>query len=200
MILRATSFLHNMYKDNDHKAFYTFAETAHRFIEQWDKNFSALLDTSSQGAIVSPDASVHPTAILGNDVIICDGARIGPYCYLKSKVIIGPHAQLGYGVEADRLILMKRSKIGHSACTGRSIIGPDCNLGYSFVNTTRHLKGRPIQVWIAGKKMWESEASHHGAVLGAHVQAAVHAATRPGATVEPGEVLLPGWHLPSAAP
>jgi NDP-sugar pyrophosphorylase family protein len=170
--------------------FSSYSNFAHRFIENWDDRYDAIVADRSE-PVISELASVHATAILGPSVVVCPGASVGPYCYLKSKVIVGPNTKLGYNVEADRLILMSGCKIAHTACVGRSIFGSSVNLGFGFVNATRHLKGKPIRVWVSERDSWNSIAKHHGTVIGAGVQSGIHASTMPGTTVEPGSIIFP---------
>ena len=172
------------------KSFQEYTEFCHKFIESWDDNFSNSINCSAN-AVVASNATVHETAILGPGVVVCDGALIGPNCYLKSRTIVGPNVILGFNVETDRLIILGDAKIAHAACVGRSIIGTASNLGYGFVNATRHLKGKPIRAWTAKDTYWNSNAKHHGCVIGSKVQAAVNVATMPGSTVPHETILLP---------
>jgi NDP-sugar pyrophosphorylase family protein len=161
------------------------------FISNWDLNFQELTEGFASTHI-SDEAEVHPTAILGPGVILLPGASVGPYCYLKSQVIVGRNVVLGFNVEADRLILGRGAKVAHAACVGRSIIGAQCNLGYNFVNATAHIYQKPIKAWVAPNKSIESKAKHHGAVLGGFTRVAVNVSTMPGSAVEPHAVVSSG--------
>ena len=88
--------------------------------------------------IISPKAKIHPTAIIGEDVLIEDDVEIGPYCLVglppehktypnnNAGVIIGRGTKLTGLVTIDAGVfqpteigqdcyLMKHSHIGHDA-------------------------------------------------------------------------------------
>ena len=171
--------------------FRNFSKTGHEFISKWDENFAILIESEGQNYI-SKTALIHPTAIIGSDVILLDNVVVGPYCYIKSKVILGPGTVFGYAVEADRLITFENCKIAHSACVGRSIFGKGCNFGFNFVNATRHLKGRKIKAFTSSDSWTVSEAKHHGSVIGNDVKTAINVSTMPGTTIEPRSIIFPG--------
>ncbi len=60
---------------------------------------------------------VHPTAVVEDGAQLGNNVRIGPYC------LVGPHTELGDGVELH----------GHVVVGGRTRIGPDCTL-YPFTS------------------------------------------------------------------
>lgn len=65
-------------------------------------------------------ASIHPTAIIGQDVVIGDGTRIGAYAVIEDHVVLGkdnviyPHAFIGRNTTlGDRNTLHPGAIIGH---------------------------------------------------------------------------------------
>lgn len=102
---------------------------------------------------IEKGAYVHPTAILGPNVWIGEGAYIGPFCIIgyapewktrendNKGVIIGPHARLtgmvtvDGGAERETIIgadcyLMKQTHVGHDAVLEDQVtLSPGARIG-----------------------------------------------------------------------
>lgn len=83
----------------------------------------------------------------------------------------------------------------HQSCIGRSVVGSGCNLAYGFVVATHRLDRQPIRVLQGDGSYFMSPARHHGAVIGAGVQAAVNVVLMPGTSVPPETLLYSGRQL-----
>lgn len=145
----------------------------------------------ANGCGISRSAEIHPTAIIGDNVYIADGVRIGPYSYIRSHVAIMRGVVIGYLVELDRCVVMQDTKIAHQACIGRSIIGRKCNLGFGFVTATKRLDEKPVSS-VYEQHTYISTRKHHGALIGEGVRAGVNVSVMPGATLMPGATISPG--------
>lgn len=141
---------------------------------------------------VAPNAEVHPSAVLGDRVILLSGSSVGPYSYLRRDVILGAGAQIGFAVELDRILISSNTKVMHHACVGRSLVGPDCNLGFGFVAATKRLDSQPVQPKISpSERGVASSVLHHGFVMGSKVRSGVNVSVMPGATICPNATLPP---------
>ncbi len=67
----------------------------------------------SPGAESAVSATVHPTAVVGPDVSLEDGARVGPYCILQGRVKIGAGSTI----------------LAHTIVSGTTFIGANCRIG-----------------------------------------------------------------------
>jgi UDP-3-O-[3-hydroxymyristoyl] glucosamine N-acyltransferase len=149
-----------------------------------DNIMNVLIDfLPDNSPLVARDAIVHPTAILGERVVIFPGAYVGPYCYLRGHTLVFPGCHLGYLVETDKAVIFDNTQIHHSAVIGQSIIGAGCNIGFSFATATKTVTGRPTRVHCCENHWYESKAVHHGAVLGRQVVAGTQVSLMPGASV-----------------
>ncbi len=99
-----------------------------------------------------PNAGVHPTAVVSNDVILGEGVAIAPYvviesgsvigdnCIIKSHVHIGHHVTLGNNTTIHpHVTIYDNSQIGSRVCIHAStVIGSD-GFGYTLEGG-QHLK------------------------------------------------------------
>ena len=70
---------------------------------------SKMVDSQSS----SDRAGVHPTAIVGDEVILDEGVTIGPYCVIEGRVKIGAGTAV----------------LAHTIVKGTTLIGANCKLG-----------------------------------------------------------------------
>lgn len=133
--------------------------------------------------VISKYASIHPSAIIGDNVFIDDNVVIGPYCYVKSNSILLFGVNLGYAVEVDRCLLFDEVKISHHSCIGRCIIGKHSNLAFNFVIATKNLVNNQIRSVYYDNEILSSR-KHHGAVIGEELITGVNVSIMPGSTIE----------------
>jgi UDP-3-O-[3-hydroxymyristoyl] glucosamine N-acyltransferase len=91
----------------------------------------ALRPTSVFGTVgVAPNASVHPTAELGDDVTVDPFAVIGPSAKVGTGSLIGAHAVIGAGVRVGHdCAIGAHCTITHAHLGDRVIIHPGCHIG-----------------------------------------------------------------------
>jgi len=85
-----------------------FARSAAKLVTIRDNVADSLIHSSAK---ISKEAKLHPTAIIGEDVVISGGVKIGPYAVIDCGVEIGEGTQIG-----------SHSQISFS------IIGQDCQI------------------------------------------------------------------------
>ncbi|MPV48692.1 bifunctional UDP-N-acetylglucosamine diphosphorylase/glucosamine-1-phosphate N-acetyltransferase GlmU [Pseudactinotalea sp. HY160] len=90
------------------------------------------------GARIGPDTTLTDTRVgAGAEVVrshvldsrIEAGARVGPYAYLRQRVVVGPGAKIGTFVEAKNTRLDDGAKIPHLSYMGDATIGAGANVG-----------------------------------------------------------------------
>ena len=91
----------------------------------------ALRPTSVFGTVgTAPQASVHPTAEIGDGVTVDPFAVIGPSVRIGSGSLIGAHAVIGQGVRIGRdCAIGAHCTITHAILSDRVIIHPGCHIG-----------------------------------------------------------------------
>jgi len=109
-------------------------------------NVRLIGETSVQsGAIIGPDCSLENTRVLENatvtksttnGAIIGEGAKVGPYTYLRPGTVLGTRAKAGGFVEMKNAQLGDGAKVPHLSYVGDAVIGEGSNIGAAtiFVN------------------------------------------------------------------
>jgi UDP-N-acetylglucosamine diphosphorylase / glucose-1-phosphate thymidylyltransferase / UDP-N-acetylgalactosamine diphosphorylase / glucosamine-1-phosphate N-acetyltransferase / galactosamine-1-phosphate N-acetyltransferase len=162
---------------------------AHTFVDELPVRLAEAL--GDLGQLIAEDAKVHPTSIIGPNVVVFPGATVGPYCYVRSSTVLLPGAYLGYMVEVNASVLFERVQVHHSAVICQSIIGTDSNLAFGFATTTKKITGRRVRYCDGNGGLTESAATHHGSVLGSFVATGAHVAVMPGSSICPRTALRP---------
>lgn len=173
-------------------------------------------ELSSGQQLISPQAKIHPTAIITGPVIVEDEAEIYEYsliqgpCYIGKKAVVGSYCKvrkdsvLEAGAQVENSVEVKHSLIGsnshiHSGYVGDTIIGQDCRLGAGFVTANRRLDRENIKIFIKDKLV-DTNNSFMGALIGDNAKIGIHCGTNPGAVIPSNEVILPGTIVPSHPP
>jgi len=162
---------------------------AHAFIDELPETLRSLLGPQRQ--VISPDATVHETAIIGDDVVIFPRTYVGPHCYLRSSTVLFSGVYLGYLVETNVSVLFEDVQVHHAAVVCQSIIGSGSNLAFGFATTTRRVDRKPVTYADPSGRRQQSPASHHGAVVGRNVVTGAHVLLMPGTSVTPSVTLRP---------
>lgn len=174
-------------------SFEAWCLNAHEILQEIENYFDGLLASLRKARIepIDPSASIHPKAVLEDDVIISKRVYIGPFSYIRSHSIILSGAKIGYNVEVIKSIIMQNTKISHMACIANSLIGNDCNLAAGFITTTGRVDGKQIKICTPSTAKFHSERKHHGVVVGPNVRVGVDVITMPGSTVGENAVIYP---------
>jgi UDP-3-O-[3-hydroxymyristoyl] glucosamine N-acyltransferase len=91
----------------------------------------ALRPASVFGTVgIAPNAAVHPTAELGDDVTVDPFAVIGPSAKIGNGSLIGAHTVIGERVQVGRdCAISAHCTITHARLGDRVIIHPGCHIG-----------------------------------------------------------------------
>ena len=129
------------------------------------------------------DVIIQPYTLFSGKVIICNGARIGPYNFIRGPVFIGPNVMIGPSCEVIRTIVMDRTTLSHKNLVGDAIFGEDvsfagssavCN--YPFGREHINVRYNDKETLIPGEKF--------GAVIGNRVKCGYLT------------LVMPGCHIP----
>lgn len=156
---------------------------------------------------ISPQASVHKTALIEGKVVIEPHATIGEHAIIKGPAYIGPYASVGsHSLIRDYVALEEKSSIGcfseikntllgressiHSGFIGDSLIGENCHLGADFLTANKRLDRQPITTIVKGNKV-NTQRKALGTIMGDHCQIGIRVSTMPGVIISPQAIVPP---------
>lgn len=156
---------------------------------------------------VSPD--VH---LLGDRIVICPGAKIGPGAviegpvyigkdveiragaYIRGGVWIGDDCVVGASTEIKRAILLPHAKAPHLNYVGDSILGSNVNLGAGTILSNFRHDGREIRIPYEDRVI-ASGRRKLSSVLGDGVLTGCNCVLHPGVVVGRETQIYPGVQL-----
>ena len=139
--------------------------------------------------VVEPGALVKGPAVLGADTEVRQGA------YVRGNCLIGNQCVVGHTTEIKGSIMLDRSKAGHFAYIGDSILGRSVNLGAG--TKLANLKMIPGAVMIAiNRKYYNTGRRKLGAILGDRTETGCNSVTSPGTLMKPGSIVYSGISVP----
>ncbi len=177
----------------------------------WDyllANRLALRDALAQGR-TGVRGEVHSTAVVEGEVIVEEGAEVGPYTVIEGPVYIGPGvkvgpsshirpetvllsgSKVGYAVEVKASVLMEGAKAPHFNYVGDSVIGERVNLGAGTITANLRFDHRSIKVNVKGERV-DTGLTKLGAIMGGYSQTGINVSLMPGVKVGSYAVIYPG--------
>ncbi|MBQ8409844.1 MAG: UDP-N-acetylglucosamine pyrophosphorylase [Clostridia bacterium] len=149
-------------------------------------------DEVSENVWVHISAYLSPTAKIEAPAIICGGAKICHFSYVKGSVI-GSFATVGEFTAVKNSILFDRSTLyGHNEVLS-SIVGYESVIGQGTILTNTRLDGMNVTVdmpegtYITGK-------AHIGSVICDNVKIGANCVINPGTVIDTGSKLYPLTH------
>ena len=152
----------------------------------------------------SEDVFIHPTAKIGEHVIIDGPSYIGPNAiirhgaYLRKGSWICSGAIVGHSTEVKNSVLLPNSKAPHFNYVGDSILGFGANLGagVKLSNVRNDRKG--VMVTLENGTKIDSGLMKMGALIGDGSQLGCNTVSNPGTIVAPFSMINPnetvtGW-------
>ena len=152
---------------------------------------------------------VHRLAVVDDNVVVEEGAYVGPHTVVEGPSYIGPGAQVGPGVhirpytvilagakvgfasEVKASILLEHAKAPHLNYVGDSILGEHVNLGAGTVTANLRFDGRTVKMTIRGERV-DTGLRKLGAVIGGHAQTGINVSIMPGVKIGSYAVVYPG--------
>lgn len=152
--------------------------------------------------------SIHPTAVLGRDVVVEEGAIIDPHvyiegpafiekkavvrqgAYIRSHVYLCEGAVIGHTSEAKGCLLLPHAKAAHFAYVGDSIMGVETNLGAGTKFANLRLDHGLISIFFQNERRCTG-LKKFGAILGNHAQTGCNSVLNPGTILGPSFLVLP---------
>lgn len=141
-------------------------------------------------AFIHRTATVHPTAVLQDTVIINAGVSIGPHAMLRNGVWVGEDTHIGGSSEIKQSIIGPHSAVAHLNYVGNSIIGDNVNIEAGAVLANHHNDRDDKSIWVLidGEKI-KTGVGKFGALVGDRVKIGANAVTSPGTILKPGTIV-----------
>lgn len=150
--------------------------------------------------VICPGARIHPSVVIEGPVYIGRDVEIRPGAYIRGGVWIGDQCVVGANTEIKRAILLRHAKAPHLNYVGDSILGMDVNLGAgTILSNFRHDGGR-IRIPHNSDRISDRIDTGRrklGAVLGDGVLTGCNSVLHPGVVVGRETQIYPGVQLRS---
>jgi len=144
--------------------------------------------------VICPGARIHPGVVLEGPVFIGQDVEVRPGAYLRGGVWIGDKCVVGANTEIKRAILLRHAKAPHLNYVGDSILGMDVNLGAGTILSNFRHDGGYIRIPSDGHRL-ETGRRKLGAILGDGVLTGCNSVLHPGVVVGRGTQIYPGVQL-----
>jgi len=155
------------------------------------------------------DVFIHPTAEIGDFVVIEGPSFVGPNsiirsgAYLRSGSWICDGALVGHSSEIKNSVLLPGSKAPHFNYVGDSIVGFGANLGAGVKLSNVRNDRAEIRLFLEDGERIDSGLFKLGALVGDGVQIGCNTVTNPGAIIPPEVMVHPnltisGWYNPKS--
>ena len=135
-------------------------------------------------------AIVAPSASIGNNVIICEGAQVRHCAYIRDSAIVGRGAVVGNSTELKNVILFDEVQAPHYNYIGDSILGFRSHTGAGAI--TSNLKSDHSFISIScGDTRIDTQLKKFGAILGDNVEVGCNSVLNPGSIIGSGSTIYP---------
>lgn len=139
---------------------------------------------------IARDATIAPTACLGEYVIIDHGAEIRHCAYIRGSALIGCNAVVGNSCEVKNAILFDGAQAPHFNYIGDSVLGYRAHMGAGAI--TSNVRGdRQAIALHDGDMDMETGLQKLGAMLGDLAEIGCNAVLNPGCVVGRGAQVYP---------
>jgi acetyltransferase-like isoleucine patch superfamily enzyme len=147
---------------------------------------ASLMDNRIQigrGSVIEPGALIKGPTIIGDKTEIRQGA------YIRGQVLVGNRCVVGHATEMKSAVLLGRSRAGHFAYVGDSILGA-ANLGAGTKLANLKIVEGEVVLNIGGER-YKTGLRKFGAVLGDGVETGCNSVTVPGTLLGKNVLVYP---------
>ncbi len=131
---------------------------------------------------VGPRARIFPGASLVGPVYVGPDATVGNNCLIRDHVVLEQSTRIGFSCELRNTVMMPKSRIGHLAFVGDSILGFDVEIGASVVLSNYRFDGAEVHVMLRGQLV-STHTDKFGAVVGDATKIGCGTVVLPGRTI-----------------
>lgn len=114
---------------------------------------------------IGPNAQVFHGASLVGPVYVGPNAVVGNNCLVRDHTVLENRVNVGFSCEVRNTVMMPKSRVGHLAFIGDSILGYNADLGAGVVLSNYRFDGQEVQVMLRGQLI-STHTDKFGAVVG----------------------------------
>ncbi len=141
--------------------------------------------------VVEEGATVGPGVVIEGPALIRSGADVGPNACLRGATLVGEGCHVGNGVEVKNSVLMRGASVPHLSYVGDSLLAPEVNLGAGTqVANLRH-DGADVKQTVKGERV-STGRRKYGVVAGPGAKTGVNSSLSPGLVLSAGATTAPG--------
>ena len=131
---------------------------------------------------IARDAQVAPTAFIGENVIIDEGAEVRHCAFIRGNAIIGKGAVVGNSTELKNCVIFDGAQCPHYNYVGDSVLGYKAHMGAAAI--TSNVKGdKKLVVLRCGDERMETGMKKVGAMLGDFAEIGCGSVLNPGTVI-----------------
>ncbi len=138
---------------------------------------------------IGSNSIIEPGAYITGPTIIGSGTEIRQSAYIRGNAIIGDSCVVGHATEIKNSVMLGKSKAGHFAYIGDSILG-EVNLGAGTKLANLKVTGSQVIVTINGEKI-STGLRKFGAIIADGVETGCNSVTTPGTILSKDAILYP---------
>ena len=131
---------------------------------------------------IAKDATVFPTAFIGENCIIDHGAEIRHCAFIRGGAIIGKNSVVGNSTELKHVILFDNVQVPHYNYVGDSILGFKSHMGAGSI-TSNVKSDKSLVVVKTDEETIETGFKKFGAMLGDNVEIGCGSVLCPGSII-----------------
>ncbi len=151
------------------------------------------------GATIAKSAEIIGEVIIGDNVILMEGAKIKGPCYIGNNVTIGNNAivrggsdiesgcVIGANMEVKHSLIMKGTTT-HSGFVGDSIVGENCKIAAQFCSANVRIDRNPVGVMVK-EAVVDTGLKSLGTFIGNNVKVGIKVSTMPGVVIGENAVI-----------
>ena len=131
---------------------------------------------------IARDASIAPTAFIGDHVIIDHGTEVRQCAFIRGSALVGSGCVIGNSTELKNVIIFDSVQVPHYNSVGDSILGYHSHMGAGAV--TSNVKGdRTLVTLRDGSDRMETGLKKMGAMLGDWAEIGCNSVLNPGTII-----------------
>lgn len=139
---------------------------------------------------VAKSAKVAPTAFLGANCIIDEGAEVRHCAFIRGNALVGKNSVVGNSTELKNVILFDNVQVPHYNYVGDSILGYRSHMGAGSITSNVKSDKTLVAINVEGNK-YETGIKKIGAMLGDCVEVGCGSVLNPGTVIGKNSNIYP---------
>lgn len=135
-------------------------------------------------------AVIAPSAFIGSNTIVCEGAEIRHCAFIRGSAIVGKGSVVGNSTEIKNAILFDQVQAPHFNYVGDTILGFKSHIGAGVINSNMKSDKTNVIVKFPGGEI-PTGLRKFGAVIGDHAEVGCNSVLNPGTVIGRETVVYP---------